>query len=143
MNALKVHDSRLMRSVFLGLGIMALLLGVIGIFLPILPTTPFILLAAGCFARGSKRLHDWLLAQRFAGAMIRDWELHRSVPPWLKPWAFLMITVSLGASIVLLESLWHRIILAILAALLAVFLWRIPVRNHRDAVPRNKSDTAA
>jgi uncharacterized membrane protein YbaN (DUF454 family) len=134
MSASKVHDSRLMRSVFLGLGIMALLLGVIGIFLPIMPTTPFILLAAGCFARGSERLHDWMLAQRFAGPIIRNWELHRSMPPWVKPWAFLMMAVSFGVSIILMDSLWHRIILAIIAAVLAAVLWRIPVRSDHESV---------
>jgi uncharacterized membrane protein YbaN (DUF454 family) len=134
MSASKVHDSRLMRSVFLGLGIMALLLGVIGIFLPIMPTTPFILLAAGCFARGSERLHDWMLAQRFAGPIIRNWELHRSMPPWVKPWAFLMMAVSFGISIILVNSLWHRIILATIAAVIAAVLWRIPVRSDHESV---------
>ncbi|MFA7281679.1 MAG: YbaN family protein [Sterolibacterium sp.] len=140
MNAPKVHDSRLLRAVFLGLGIMALLLGVIGIFLPILPTTPFILLAAGCFARGSERMHRWLLAQRLAGPIIRNWELHRSVPPWVKPWGFLMMAVSFGVSIVLMESLWHRIILAIIAVTLAAFLWRIPVCSSRDSFRSSDSD---
>jgi uncharacterized membrane protein YbaN (DUF454 family) len=134
MNALKVHDSRLLRAVFLALGIMALVLGVIGIFLPILPTTPFILLAAGCFARGSERLHDWLMAQRIAGPIIRNWELHRSVPPWVKPWAFIMMSASFGVSIILVNSLWHRILLAITAVVIAAFLWRIPVRSDDKSV---------
>jgi len=140
MNPPKVHDSRLLRAVFLALGILSLLLGVIGIFLPILPTTPFILLAAGCFARGSERLHSWLLAQRLAGPIIRNWELHRSVPPWVKPWAFMMMVVSFGVSIVLMDSLWHRVILAVIAAIIAVFLWLIPVRNYQESVRSNDSE---
>lgn len=55
-------------------GWISLLLGVIGAFLPILPTTPLVLLAAFLFSKGSTRLHGWLLSQPYLGAMIVDWE---------------------------------------------------------------------
>lgn len=126
----RLHDSRLMRGFFLVLGLVALLLGVLGIFLPVLPTTPFILLAAACFARGSTRLHDWLLAHRVTGSIIREWQEHRSMPPGIKPWAFLLMAVSFGFSIFMMESGWHRLMLAAIALVLAIFLWRVPVRAH-------------
>jgi uncharacterized membrane protein YbaN (DUF454 family) len=129
MNASRLHDSRLMRSIFLGLGVAALLLAVAGIFLPVLPTTPFVLLAAACFARGSETLHDRMLAHRVAGPIIREWQEHRSMPPGIKPWAFLLMGVSFGASILLMTSPWHRAMLAAIAAVLAFFLWRVPVRR--------------
>jgi len=129
MTAPRLHDSPLVRAAFLGVGVLALLLGVIGIFLPVLPTTPFILLAAACFARGSERLHDWLLAHRIAGPIIRDWREHRSMPRGVKPWAFLMMALSFGVSIGLMESPWHRLMLATIALILAAFLWRVPVRD--------------
>lgn len=123
------HDSPLIRAVFVACGAAALLLGVLGAFLPILPTTPFVLLAAACFARGSTRIHDWLLAHRVAGPIIREWQEHRAMPPGVKPWAFLLMTISFGASILLMESPWHRAMLAALAAILAVLIWRVPVRK--------------
>ncbi len=129
MNASRLHDSRLMRSIFLGLGGAALLLAVAGIFLPVLPTTPFVLLAAACFARGSETLHDRMLAHRVAGPIIREWQEHRSMPPGIKPWAFLLMGLSFGASILLMASPWHRAMLAAIAAVLAFFLWRVPVRR--------------
>lgn len=126
----RLHDSRLMRVFFLLLGFVSLLLGALGIFLPVLPTTPFILLAAACFARGSTRLHDWLLAHRVAGGILREWQEHRSMPPGIKPWAFLMMAASFGFSIFMMESGWHRLMLAVIALALAIFLWRVPVRPH-------------
>lgn len=129
MSVSRLHDSRLMRAVFLGLGIVALLLAVAGIFLPMLPTTPFVLLAAACFARGSEFLHDKMLAHRVAGPIIREWHEHRSMPPGVKPWAFLLMGLSFGASILLMETTWHRAMLAAIGIVLAFFLWRVPVRR--------------
>jgi uncharacterized membrane protein YbaN (DUF454 family) len=128
MPAVQPHDSPLVRALFLGAGGIALALGLLGVFLPILPTTPFVLLAAACFARGSTTLHDRLLAHRVAGPIIREWHEHRAMPPGVKPWAYLLMAVSFGASILLMSSPWHRAMLAALAAALAFFLWRVPVR---------------
>lgn len=63
-----------MRHFYIFLGILALALGFVGIFLPVLPTTPFVLLAAFCFSKGSPRLHQWILASPLFGPMIADWE---------------------------------------------------------------------
>jgi len=122
------HDSRLVRAVYLGLGFLALFLGILGALLPVLPTTPFVLLGAACFARSSERFHGWLLGHRIAGPIIRDWQEHRSMPPGVKPWAFLLMALSFGASILLMNSAWHRAMLAGLAVVLGIFLWRVPVR---------------
>jgi uncharacterized protein len=122
------HDSHLVRILFITGGCVALLLAVAGVFLPILPTTPFVLVAAGCFARGSERLHTRLLAHRVAGPIISAWEEHRSMPPGVKPWAFALLGISFGFSIFTLELLWQRLILGALAIGLAIGIWRVPVR---------------
>ncbi|TAH50520.1 MAG: DUF454 domain-containing protein [Betaproteobacteria bacterium] len=118
----------MMRLVFLWLGFVALLLGALGVVVPVLPTTPFILLAAACFARGSERFHRHLLAHRIAGPIVREWEEHRSMPPGVKAWAFALMFVSFGVSLLLVPSAWHRLMLLAIAAVLAFFLWRVPVR---------------
>lgn len=71
-------------------------LGVIGIFLPLLPTTPFLLLAAACFARSSPAFHHWLVEHRVLGVYVRDWQRDRSVPLKAKVLAVLMMSASLA-----------------------------------------------
>lgn len=133
MTSLRLHNSRLVRVIFLCAGIVSLLLGLLGIFLPVLPTTPFVLLAAACFARSSKHFHDWLHANRIAGPLIREWHEHRSIPRRAKRWAFLLMGLSLGSSILLMEAAWHRALLAGVGVVFGVFLWRIPVRPEAPA----------
>ncbi len=147
MSHVRPHDSRLVRLFCLGAGIVALLLGIAGIVLPLLPTTPFILLAAACFARGSVHFHDWLLGQRIAGPIIREWRTHRAMPRRAKRAAYVLMLLSFGASILFLDLLWHRLMLAALGLTLAFFLWRVPVRELPDddqtsaaAMPRNQSE---
>lgn len=78
------------------LGFMFVGLGLAGVFLPLLPTTPFLLLAAGCFARSSPAFHDWLLTHRLLGPYIRDWERDRSIPLTAKVTAVSMMAASLS-----------------------------------------------
>ena len=78
------------------LGLMFVGLGLAGVFLPLLPTTPFLLLAAGCFARSSPAFHDWLLTHRLLGPYIRDWERDRSIPLTAKVTAVVMMAASLS-----------------------------------------------
>jgi uncharacterized membrane protein YbaN (DUF454 family) len=129
MYKLKLHHSAFVRHVFIALGFAALLLGFIGLFLPILPTTPFILLAAAFFARGSERFHTWLLQPRITGPLIVDWYQHRSLQAGVKRWAYVLTTVSFTSSIFIIEPIAIKLILFVLYLILIYFLWRIPVRN--------------
>lgn len=86
------------RTLWLLIGLTSLALGIVGVVLPLLPTTPFVLLAAYCFARSSPRLHDWLLAHRMFGPLIRNWNAHRAIAPRAKLLAVVsMVTVFAGA----------------------------------------------
>jgi len=129
MSRLKLHHSPYVRHLLVALGFAALLLGVIGIFLPVLPTTPFILLAAALFARGSERFHSWLLAHHLTGPLIADWYEHRSLRPDIKRWAYLLTVISFSSSILIVKPLALKLLLIALAAVLIYFLWRIPVRK--------------
>ncbi|MBM3116729.1 YbaN family protein [Jeongeupia naejangsanensis] len=106
-------------------GLLALLLGAIGAVLPLLPTTPFVLLAAFCFARGEPAWHAWLLRHKVFGALIAEWEARGAVPRRAKWAATIMMAVSFGISVLLIHSraLWFA---GISMALVLVWLWRRP-----------------
>lgn len=82
------------------IGILFLVLGAIGAVLPLLPTTPFVLVAAWCFARSSPRLHRWLLDSQLFGPMLRNWEENRCVPLRAKITALVMMLGVGGTSLV-------------------------------------------
>jgi uncharacterized membrane protein YbaN (DUF454 family) len=75
---------RMMRGMFLVLGVCFVALGFIGAFLPVLPTTPFLILAAACFARSSPRLENWLLQHPRFGPLLRGWRERGAIPPKAK-----------------------------------------------------------
>ena len=107
-------------------GAVALALGAVGVVTPLLPTVPFPLLAAFCFARSSVRLHDWLLAHPTFGPPIRDWQRSGAISLKAKRLATLSIGVTFAVSVLLGLKPW---ILAVQAATLAavlIFIWRRP-----------------
>lgn len=115
------------RILLLSLGWLAIVLGTLGIVLPLLPTTPFVLLAAWCFARSSPRFHHWLLWRSPFGRYLRHWQRHRAMPPGAKGRAMLLIILTFAVSIWLVHMLWVRIMLGIMLCVLLLFMWRIPV----------------
>lgn len=97
-------------------GLLSLALGVIGIFLPLLPTTPFLLLSAFCFSRSSKRLHHWLLNHSVFGKYISNYHLLKVIPLRVKVVSLpLMWGSMLYCTIFATEVVWVRIILITIA----------------------------
>lgn len=88
-----------MRYLWFALGGTALALGAIGVVLPVLPTTPFVILAAFAFGKSSPRLHAWLLRSRLFGNMIIEWETHGVIPLRVKILACTMMFAVLAFSI--------------------------------------------
>jgi uncharacterized membrane protein YbaN (DUF454 family) len=86
------------RLVYVALGLFFVGLGAVGVVLPVLPTTPFLLLASFFFVRSSRRLHAWLLRSRLFGGMLRDWHRHRAVRPHVKFTAVAVIPLVITTS---------------------------------------------
>lgn len=116
-----------LRMLWLLAGMLALALGVLGIFLPLLPTTPFVLLAAWCFSRGSARCEAWLLGHRTFGPMVRDWRERRAVPLRAKQLATVMMTLSSIYAGTQLPLAWCWLPGACCTCV-AIWLWRLPNR---------------
>ena len=115
------------RYVSLLLGWLFLLLGIAGIPLPLLPTTPFLLLSAFFFSRSSPRLHRWLRAHRLFGAIIRDWEEHKRISLRAKISATLAIVLLFSASLVFGKlHVAINIMLVLVAVGVLVFIWTRP-----------------
>jgi hypothetical protein len=123
-------SSPAVRAACAAVGTVALALGVVGIVVPVLPTTPFLLLAAACYARASTRLYGWLLGRSAIGPIITDWRRSRSMPPGVKRRALLVVGVTFGASILLVDPLVARAGLAATGMLLIVLLSRIPTTDR-------------
>lgn len=118
------------RLLFAGLGTVFTLLGVLGIFLPVLPTTPFLLLAAACYARSSQRVYHWLLQHPHFGPLIREWREYRSMPYRAKRTALLLIALSFGVSIVFFVPGWPaRLAMGMVGLALGMWIARIPSRD--------------
>jgi uncharacterized membrane protein YbaN (DUF454 family) len=101
-------------------------LALAGVALPVLPTTPFALLAAYCAARGSERLHAWLLAHPALGPVIRDWSEHRSVSRRAKVVATATMALSAAILLVLSGPGWLLLGVTALMATVATWLWLRP-----------------
>ena len=106
------------------IGVIAVGLGVLGIFLPLLPTTPFLLLASACFARGSTRLHRWLLTNPLFGRYLQDWEEGRGIPARAKAIILLLMWASLGYSIMRFSQMALQILLVAIGAGVTIYLLR-------------------
>ncbi len=120
----KFH-TRWQRPLWLLAGGLSLLVGVVGIFLPLLPTTPLVLLAAFCFARGSARWEAWMLAHPHFGPMVHNWRQNRAVPLRAKQLATLMMAASSLGTWWVLQSPW-RWAPGVCCLAVALWLWSLP-----------------
>jgi uncharacterized protein len=126
----QIHRSRLVRWLLWTAGTISLILGLIGVVLPGLPTTPFVLLAAACYAKASPRLHAWLLNHRLTGPMLRDWEANRSLTRRTKTVAVVSMLLMVSLSIWSFHGRWiPQAVLVVLGAVGAWVVLRIPTRK--------------
>ena len=98
--------SRVGRMLLVACGTVSVALGVLGVFLPVLPTTPFLLLAAVCYARGSERCHRWLLTNRLFGRYIRDYREGRGVSLRHKVAALALLWLTIGYAVLRVVPTW-------------------------------------
>lgn len=105
-----------MKIAYITIGTISLILGIIGIFLPLLPTTPFLLLTAALYFRSSPRLYNWLIHQKYLGSYIRNFREHKAIPLHAKIVSIALVWISLSyCAIWVVPYIWTGIIFLILA----------------------------
>ncbi|MDC5703660.1 YbaN family protein [Vibrio europaeus] len=121
----------LIRRLFLNfVGVLSLILGFIGIFLPLLPTTPFILLASACFMRSSPKFHRWLHQHKIFGPILTNWHQNGSVTAKVKKRGVICILISFAFSIWVVPHFWLKIALVLMLIILLSWFIRLPVTEY-------------
>lgn len=116
----------MVRALLLVAGLLSLGFGVLGVFVPLLPTTPFLLLSAYCFVRSSHRLHQWLLGNRFLGHYIHSYVENRAVEPRVKWFTIALLWLSILTSALLPGlALWVKALLLAAAVGVTVHILRL------------------
>jgi len=104
-------------------------LAALGAVLPLLPTTPFLLVAAACFAKSSPRLHKMLLENRVFGPLIYHWQESRSIPKRGKVVALISMVLAASRSVYMMDNMWLKLLVIALIAGPFIFIYRLPVSN--------------
>lgn len=124
--------SRALRYLLLAVGWLSLALGVIGIFLPVLPTTPFLLLSAACFVRSSRRVYLWLVGHPRLGPWIADYLDGKGLPLKAKVYAIMLMWAGIGFSCYLVPLIWARGFMLASAVLVSLYILTRPTLSaHR------------
>ncbi len=132
---MRVHRNPALRWTFRALGLTALAFGVVGAFVPGLPTTVWILVATFFFARSSPRFYNWVLNHPWFGRLVRDFRAGLGVPLWVKVLAIGMIVLFAGtAAIALIGILWVRLLVAAVGLAGIVYLLAQPTRRLDPAI---------
>jgi uncharacterized membrane protein YbaN (DUF454 family) len=124
-------SAALKRYLLIALGTLCLAIGIVGIFTPILPTTPFLLLAAFCYLRSSARFHRWLMNNRIFGGYIRSYTEGRGIPLKVKLFTISLLWVTIGISIWLVANVIVTAVLLVVAVGVSLHISFIRARKDR------------
>ncbi len=122
------------RLLLLILGTLSLGLGLLGAVFPVLPTTPFLLMSAACYLKSSPRLYALLMKNRFTGPLIYEYSITRAVPAATKRSAILIVWLGIGLSVILVNNLWVRILLPLIALGVTLHISRLRTLKQ-DEIP--------
>lgn len=127
-------NSRVLRCLYIGAGFVSLVLGLLGLFVPVFPTSPFILLAAALFARGSERFYWWLLNNRYFGKQVRSWRNNEGLTIRMKLLIIAAIAGTLTFStVIFVPYIPVKIILILIAIAVSIYIWKQPTKRSAGA----------
>ncbi len=120
------------RIFYLLLGWFSLITGIIGIFLPLLPTTPLVLLAAWCFSKSSERFHTWLINHKFFGPIVSDWQSNDGIPRKSRNRSIIFMWLGMAISILMVGRFWATVGLVCIGICVSIYLLRMPLRSESN-----------
>ena len=123
---ISLHKSPTVRWLLIVAGWLAIVLGVIGIILPLLPTTPFLLLAAACFARSSEKFHTWLLSHKYLGPYIHLYLDGKGIPLKAKYYIIIVLWATMAISIYIVPHIAAKITMVLIATCVTIYILRLP-----------------
>ena len=126
-----MHDiNKSKRILLISIGTFFIGIGIAGIFIPILPTTPFLLIAAALYARSSQKFYNWLINNKIFGRYIKNYREGKGIPLKLKIFTTALLWITIGCSAFFaVDILWVRIILGIIAVGVTIHIIRIKPKN--------------
>jgi uncharacterized membrane protein YbaN (DUF454 family) len=113
------------KALLVAAGSLCIVLAVLGVFLPLLPTTPFLLLASACYVRSSERLHGWLMGNRLLGGYIRNFRERRGIPLRGRVVTVVLLWLPLLYSVYRLDLLWLEVLLVLMGLTWSVLILRM------------------
>lgn len=120
------------KALLVAAGSVCLALAVLGVFLPLLPTTPFLLLASACYVRSSERLHGWLMGNRLLGGYIRNFQERRGIPLRGRVVTVVLLWLPLLYSVYRLDLLWVELLLVVMGLTWSVLILRMKAVKGGD-----------
>jgi len=127
----------LKKYLLIALGSVALVLGIIGVFLPVLPTTPFLILAAFCYTRSSKRLYNWLINHKILGVYIYNYMTYKAVTKSTKIGSLIFLWLSISISMFIISNIYITILLLFIGGAVSTHLLTLKTLRFEDILRHN------
>ncbi len=129
------------KNILMGLGIIFLVFGITGVVLPVLPTTPFILLAAACFAKSSPRLYNWLLNNRLFGKYIINYQQNKGIPLRVKITSLFFLWLSIGFTLtVFISNNYVRAVVIVIVIGVTIHILRMETLKESAEIDEESSN---
>ncbi|WP_058306840.1 YbaN family protein [Gracilibacillus massiliensis] len=119
-------------------GSLSLIIGLIGIVVPLLPTTPLVILAAFCFGKSSKALHHWLVTNKYFGRYLMDYQSGKGVPIRIKIFAVMIVWTSVLFTLTVIPLLYVKIFMIGVAIFVTIFIFTSPLLKEKKNLTNSK-----
>jgi len=132
---------KLKKTLYLFLGFLTLFLGILGILLPLLPTTPFLLLSAFFFMRSSKKLYHWLLNHRFLGIYIYSYITFKAIDLKTKIYSITLLWITLTISMIILQNIYLSVLLIVIGIGVSIHLLSLRTLSKKEMIIKRNNNT--